>query len=104
MVLVLCPSVLVLALVLNLVVSLTSLQDANLDRRRGELTRSAHPDAPHLARRGEPTPNTPSVFYLNFTGHLLEWVFPLGVLSALYTYHVSAFVLLLFNMDSKLID
>ena len=30
--------------------------------------------------------------------------FPLGVLSALYTYHVSAFVLLLFNMDSKLID
>jgi len=40
---------------------LTSLQDANLDRRRGELTRSAHPDAPHLARRGEPTPNTLSV-------------------------------------------
>jgi len=39
---------------------LTSLQDA-LDRRRGELTRSAHPDAPHLARRGEPTPNTLSV-------------------------------------------
>ena len=60
MVLVLCPSVLVLALVLNLVVLLTSLQDA-LDRRRGELTRSAHPDAPLLARRGEPTPNTPSV-------------------------------------------
>ena len=56
MVLVLCPSV----LVLNLVVLLTSLQDA-LDRRRGELTRSAHPDAPHLARRGEPTPNTLSV-------------------------------------------
>jgi len=40
---------------------LTSLQDANLDRRRGELTRSAHPDAPLLARRGEPTPNTLSV-------------------------------------------
>jgi len=58
--LVLCPSVLVLALVLNLVVLLTSLQDA-LDRRRGELTRSVHPDAPHLARRGEPTPNTLSV-------------------------------------------
>ena len=53
--------VLVLVLVLNLVVLLTSLQDANLDRRRGELTRSAHPDAPHLARRGEPTPNTLSV-------------------------------------------
>jgi len=47
-------------LVLNLVVLLTSLQDA-LDRRRGELTRSAHPDAPLLARRGEPTPNTLSV-------------------------------------------
>ena len=61
MVLVLCPSVLVLALVLNLVVLLTSLQDANLDRRRGELTRSAHADAPILARRGEPTPNTLSV-------------------------------------------
>jgi len=42
---------------------LTSLQDANLDRRRGELTRSAHPDAPLLARRGEPTPNTLSVHY-----------------------------------------
>jgi len=52
---------LVLALVLNLVVLLTSLQDANLDRRRGELTRSAHPDVPILARRGEPTPNTLSV-------------------------------------------
>ena len=61
MVLVLCPSVLVFALALNLVVLLTSLQDANLDRRRGELTRSAHPDAPFLARRGEPTPNTLSV-------------------------------------------
>ena len=58
MVLVLCPSV----LVLNLVVLLTSLQDA-LDRRRGELTRSAHPDPPHLARQGEPTPNTLSVIY-----------------------------------------
>jgi len=45
---------------------LTSLQDANLDRRRGELTRSAHPDAPLLARRGEPTPNTLSVVVVYF--------------------------------------
>jgi len=38
-------------------------------------------------------------FYLNFSGHLLGWVLPLGVLSALYMYHVYAFVLLLFNVD-----
>jgi len=49
---------------------LTSLQDA-LDRRRGELTRSAHPDAPLLARRGEPTPNTPSVGPRNHHG--IRW-------------------------------
>ena len=85
MVLVLCPSVLVLALVLKLVVLLTLLQDANLDRRRGELTRSAHPDAPHLARRGEPTPNTPSVEelvsptpFLDFPGSPLAQAGKLG--------------------------
>jgi len=39
-------------------------------------------------------------FYLNFLGHLLEWVLPLGVLSALYMYRVYAFVLLLFNVDT----
>jgi len=66
--------VLVLALVLNLLVLVTSLQDA-LDRRRGELTRSAHPNAPHLARRGEPTPNTPSVIYYNFRHTFVPYIF-----------------------------
>ena len=33
------------------------------------------------------------------TGHLLEWAPPLGVLSALYTHCVSAFVLLSFNAE-----
>ena len=32
-------------------------------------------------------------------GTCLEWVLPLAVLSALYTYRTSASVLLLFNVD-----
>ena len=39
------------------------------------------------------------MFYSDFTGHRLERVLPLVVLSALYTPSVSDFVLLLFSVD-----
>ena len=41
-------------------------------------------------------------FYFNFTGHPLEGIFPLGVLSALYTFRVSAVALLLFSVDKSI--
>ena len=41
-------------------------------------------------------------FYFNFTGHPLEGIFPLGVLSPLYTFRVSAVALLLFSVDKSI--